>query len=118
MTAIREKPLTSRQREVLEFVRHFILTVGYPPTVREICERFGFRSPNAGKNHLARLVSKGYLTIDPIKSRGIHLTSKARSGNLSFSEVVALIPAGRSISIKLASTTTLSGLEVEVRKNI
>jgi repressor LexA len=54
-------PLTPRQRDVLEIVKTSIEEHGYPPTVREICEKIGANSPNAGAFHLKELVRKGYL---------------------------------------------------------
>ena len=39
--------LTSRQREVFEFVRDLITNRGYGPTVREIGDNFGISSPNS-----------------------------------------------------------------------
>src|SRR5688572_17076467 len=44
--------LTSRQREVFEFIRDKIDNRGYGPTVREIGEFFGIASPNGVMCHL------------------------------------------------------------------
>jgi repressor LexA len=57
---IRVKELTSRQREVLEFIRLFGERHGVPPTVREIGERFGFTA-RAAFDHLRALERKGVL---------------------------------------------------------
>ena len=54
------KELTSRQREVLEFVRIFSERHGVPPAVREIAERFGFTA-RAAFDHLKALEKKGML---------------------------------------------------------
>ena len=54
------KELTSRQREVLEFVRTFSERHGVPPAVREIGDRFGFTA-RAAFDHLKALERKGML---------------------------------------------------------
>jgi repressor LexA len=54
------KDLTSRQREVLEFIRSFSDHHGVPPAVREIGQRFGFTA-RAAFDHLRALERKGKL---------------------------------------------------------
>jgi repressor LexA len=54
------KELTSRQREVLEFIRTFSERNGVPPAVREIGDRFGFTA-RAAFDHLRALERKGML---------------------------------------------------------
>ena len=65
-------PLTARQREVLEFIRKFMTTVGYPPTVREIGAHFGF-VPRSVFDHLKALERKGYLRRAASKSRSLQI---------------------------------------------
>lgn len=54
---MRVRPITDRQREILEFVRGYIMLNGYSPTLDEIANRFGFRE-NAAKDHLLALEKK------------------------------------------------------------
>jgi repressor LexA len=54
------REMTSRQREVLEFIRAFSERHGVPPAVREIGERFGFTA-RAAFDHLKALERKGML---------------------------------------------------------
>lgn len=63
--------LTDRQREILDFIRFFIASRGYPPTVREIGAEFDIRSTNGVADHLASLERKGYL------HRGVGAKSRA-----------------------------------------
>ena len=65
-------PLTARQREILEFVRQFMVKAGYPPTVREIGAHFGF-VPRSVFDHLKALERKGYLRRDAAKSRSLQI---------------------------------------------
>jgi repressor LexA len=70
--------LTSRQREVLDFIRDKIRNRGYGPTVREIGDEFEISSPNGVVCHLKALEKKGLITREPNMSRAIQLTDAAR----------------------------------------
>jgi repressor LexA len=65
--------LTARQKQVLEFIRNFIGREGFPPTVRDIAGTLKIVSLNAVRRHLLALEKKGYLRIEPGRSRGIQL---------------------------------------------
>jgi len=64
--------LTSRQREIFNFVRGFIKKRGYPPSVREIGEHFNIY-PRAAFDHLKALEKKGYLKRRGSMSRGLEV---------------------------------------------
>ena len=66
--------LTSRQREVFDFIREKITGRGYGPTVREIGDYFRISSPNGVMCHLKALEKKGLITREPNMSRAIQLT--------------------------------------------
>jgi len=72
--------LTQAQTKVLAFIRDFVTERRIPPTVREICSHFNFKSPHAGTTHLRRLQRKGYLDITPGISRGIRLKDPVVQG--------------------------------------
>ncbi len=65
--------LTPRQEEILQLIREWTETTGFPPTRAEIAQRFGFRSANAAEAHLKALAKKGALELLPGSSRGIRL---------------------------------------------
>ncbi|TWU40473.1 transcriptional repressor LexA [Novipirellula artificiosorum] len=74
--------LTDRQQNVYNMIRDLIVKRGYGPTVREIGEHFGIKSPNGVMCHLRALERKGLINRSPNKSRAIELTNPAdRSGN-------------------------------------
>ena len=64
--------LTSRQKEIFNFVRTFIKEKGYPPSVREIGEHFNIY-PRAVFDHLKALERKGYLKRRGSMSRGLEV---------------------------------------------
>ena len=69
-----KKPqLTSRQKEIYEYLKDKILNRGYGPTVREIGTHFGIRSPNGVMCHLKALEKKGLITRESHMSRAIQL---------------------------------------------
>ncbi|MGB7323450.1 MAG: transcriptional repressor LexA [Rubripirellula sp.] len=74
--------LTDRQQNVYDMIRGLIVKRGYGPTVREIGEHFGIKSPNGVMCHLRALERKGLISRSPNKSRAIELTHAAdRNGN-------------------------------------
>jgi repressor LexA len=70
--------VTERQRAILDYLRAFVDEHGYPPTVREIGEAVGLRSPSTVHAHLAQLERAGLLRRDPTKPRAIELTDRRR----------------------------------------
>ncbi len=75
--------ITGRQKEILEFIKEFIGKSGYPPTLREICARFGIKGPkNAGK-HLDALERKGFIKRSANISRAIEVAGSAPRGGIS-----------------------------------
>jgi repressor LexA len=85
--------LTKRQQQILDFVIAFQRKQGLSPTVREICERFGFRSPKAATDHLNALKRKGALRSEPGLARSIRAMSPRR-GLVVDVPVFGFIPAG------------------------
>lgn len=68
--------LTSRQSEILDFIRETVKRTGMPPTRAEISTQFGFRSPNAAEEHLRALARKGAIEIASGTARGIQLAEQ------------------------------------------
>ncbi len=67
-----EPELTSRQREIFDFVKRFVKERGYPPSVREIGQEFRIY-PRAVFDHLKALERKGYLKRKGSMSRGLEI---------------------------------------------
>ncbi len=65
--------LTSRQQEVLDFIKAFVHEQGMPPTRAEIAQALGFKSANAAEDHLKALARKGAIELMTGASRGIRL---------------------------------------------
>lgn len=78
------KGLTDRQREVFNFMRDFYHEHGYPPTIYEIGDHFGF-SARAAYCHLEVLEKKGVITRAAGKPRAITFTKQYFSVQLGAS---------------------------------
>jgi repressor LexA len=68
-----EQGLTERQHRILEVIREAVATRGYPPSVREIGEAVGLRSPSSVHSQLASLERGGYLRKDASRPRAIEV---------------------------------------------
>ena len=85
--------LTSRQKEIFDFIKSKISKEGYPPTRMEISNFFGFKSPNAAEDHLKALKKKGFIEILSGTSRGISLCANT----IDEIPVIGLVSAGSPI---------------------
>lgn len=91
-----KQPLTSRQREILDFMEAFTRDSGYPPTVREICAATGLRSPRSVSQHLQALERKGHIRRGREKSRAIQFlgATVAPSDRVAELPLVGTVSAG------------------------
>lgn len=65
--------LTKKQQEVLDYIKNYIVSKGYPPTVREIGRALNISSPATIQVHLSNLVEKGCIKKEKSKNRTIEL---------------------------------------------
>ena len=65
--------ITEKQQEILDFLKNTILSTGYPPTVREICEAVNLKSTSSVFQHLEKLEKNGYIKRDESKPRAIEI---------------------------------------------
>jgi len=68
-----KRELSSRQRQILDFIRAEIHRRGFPPSVREIGEAVGLSSSSTVHSHLAALEAKGLIRRDPSKPRALEV---------------------------------------------
>ncbi len=93
--------LTKRQEDVLSFVKSYIVSHGYPPTVREIGKALDISSPATIHAHLTNLEHKGFIRKDSSKNRAIELLveNEFEKENEKIAEVplLGMITAGSPI---------------------
>lgn len=78
--------ISAKQKEILEYIKGEILSKGYPPAVREICEAVDLKSTSSVHSHLETLEKNGYIRRDPTKPRAIEILDD--DFNLTRREVV------------------------------
>lgn len=65
--------ITAKQQEILEYLKQQIISRGFPPAVREICEAVNLKSTSSVHSHLETLEKNGYIKRDPSKPRAIEI---------------------------------------------
>jgi repressor LexA len=86
--------LTNAQQSVLTFLENRQECGDPPPTVREICEHFGYGSTRSAADHLDALKKKGVVTREHKSARGLRLTRPTAGIPL-----LGQIPAGHARSV-------------------
>ena len=69
--------ISAKQKEILEYIKSEILSKGYPPAVREICQAVGLKSTSSVHSHLESLERNGYIRRDPTKPRAIEILDES-----------------------------------------
>lgn len=71
--------LSDKQLEIFEYIQSFTRERGFPPSVREIGEAVGLRSPSTVHAHLKTLDRAGYITRDGHKMRAIRMAGSEQA---------------------------------------
>lgn len=103
---MRDNSLTTRQKEILDFIISEQNYKGYPPSIREIGSHVGLNSSSTVHNHLAALEDKGYIRRDPSKPRAIEITREpasvkepsAKKAGTIYLPVIGQIAAGNPLA--------------------
>lgn len=70
---MKEKNISKRQQDVLNYVKKYISSHGYPPAIREICKGLNLSSPATVFVHLKNLENLGYIRTTSNKFRTIEI---------------------------------------------
>src|ERR1700738_4162849 len=91
--------LYKRQKQILDFIRSYIETYGYSPTLGEIAEAMGVSSLATVHEHLQALVKKGIIKKFDGAVRGIEILDQKIAETLKDIElpVLGFIAAGQPI---------------------
>ena len=85
---------TQMTDRIYEYLQEVIPQQGYAPSVREICEAVGLKSPSTVHFHLKRLQERGLIEKGDGKGRAIVLTGGQERGRIP---VVGTVAAGSPI---------------------
>lgn len=109
------KPLTTRQRDVFDFIVRWIRETRFPPTLSEVAQFLGVPYPKSASAHLDALEKKGYIQRFPGKARGIQLTPLGESfrqdlvsEDMLVLPIIGRIRAGRPTDSQMVPDGTLS----------
>ena len=95
------KQVTSRQRQILQYILQHIELRGYPPTVREIGEAVNLSSSSTVHAHLRSLEDAGLIKRDAVLTRAIKLLPgleiKPKPQRVINVPVVGRVAAGKPI---------------------
>lgn len=72
------KQLTAKQQQIYDYIISFTDEHGYPPSVREIGEYVGLKSPSTVHFHLKGLQSAGLITQAAGKTRAISISNEGQ----------------------------------------
>jgi len=92
------KGLTNRQQEVLEFIKSYIVSHKYPPTIREVAEHFKI-SVKGSYDHIKALEKKKYIKCNVHRSRAIEviLDDENSNGRVVQVPVLGNVAAGKPL---------------------
>ncbi len=107
--------LTKRQKELYDFLEHYIAECGYAPTLEEIGEHFELSSLATVHKHLANLQEKGLIRRRWNFSRAIELTRNVKAGAVAL-PLLGTVAAGKPIEA-LEGDDTFSVPEEFIRRN-
>ena len=88
--------LTAMQQKIYDYIANTVRNQGYPPSVREIGEAVGLKSPSTVHFHIKHLEELGYISKSGRKGRALTLTERAAPAAAAPAPAQeAEIPSGR-----------------------
>jgi len=118
------KDLTSRQKEVFDFIRNYIDRHSFPPTIREVASYFEV-SVRGAYDHVKALEKKGWINGNRNRSRALEIVQSHSSEDIVYIPILGKVAAGIpvmseenfegtiSVSSELVSRGTLFAVRVE-----
>jgi repressor LexA len=112
------KTLSSKQKEILAFLRRFREEKDYPPTIRDIVKACGISSTSVVDYNLKILEKEGYIRRDREVSRGIELMDRSQK-RLVRVPILGYIAAGEPIPVPSSDTWGMEPMDtVEVSSEL
>jgi len=119
--SLKVKPLTSKQKDTLDFINSFILKHGYSPSLKEIAKFVGTENLSTAQYFVRQLEKKGHLRKASHKSRGITPLSQSQAvpllGTIAAGKPIEPIETPEAISvpnnIKLSKRHSYYALKIQ-----
>ena len=95
----KQSPISSKQQQILEVIQSAIKVKGYPPSVREIGEAVGLKSPSTVHMHLNKLEQIGAIRRESEKNRAIDVvgSSALRNAPMTLVPLIGRVTAGQPV---------------------
>lgn len=95
----KDSAISSKQQQILDVIQSAIRAKGYPPSVREIGEAVGLKSPSTVHMHLNKLEQLGAIRRESEKNRAIDIVGASPMRNVAMTMVplVGRVTAGQPI---------------------
>ena len=110
-------PLSPRQEQILAFIKEFIRSNGYPPTIRDIGKAVDISSTSVVNYNLNVLQNKGFLTREQDVARGLRLAQEderpAEASEMRAVPILGAIAAGEPLLIPDDSFSSFSSSDHE-----
>uniref|UniRef100_UPI002F3FA72B transcriptional repressor LexA n=1 Tax=Enterocloster clostridioformis TaxID=1531 RepID=UPI002F3FA72B len=96
---LNQNGLTNKAQRIYDFIVEEQVRVGYPPSVREICEYMGLKSTSSSHSYLKLLEAKGLIKRDPTKPRALEIISNKteQQCKIIYAPIVGDVAAGTPI---------------------
>jgi len=91
--------LTKRQQEIYQYLKEHIQSMGYAPSIMEICAKFNLSSPATVHKHLSHIEEKGLIRREQNLSRAIELVEADTTAALPEFQLLGHIMAGKPIEV-------------------
>jgi repressor LexA len=112
------KTLSTKQKQILAFLRRFRDEKDYPPTIRDIVKGCGISSTSVVDYNLKILEKEGHIRRDREVSRGIELMGRSQK-RLVRVPILGYIAAGEPIPVPTSDTWEMEPLDtVEVSSEL
>ena len=89
------KNIEDKILSVYNFTLDYVDNNGYPPSIREICEKLNIKSTATAYSYVEKLKQRGLLEKSPLKKRAISVTNNNK--NIKNVPIVGTIRAGAPI---------------------
>lgn len=115
--------LSSRQGQMLAFIREFLSTNGYPPSIREIGNAVSISSTSVVNYNLNILERKGFINRDRTVSRGIRLIDQVSESDQLPNRLLRIpllgrIAAGYPIPVPGSDFSLFDGETIELARGL
>mgnify|MGYP000009368095 CR=1 FL=1 len=87
---LNENDVTEKEQDIYDFIVMTKEQMGYPPSVREIAEAAGLKSPSSAQYYLDSLSKKGWIRRDPTKPRALELLKRNQRNSNQEMQMVAV----------------------------